>query len=682
MESVPGMRLDQEKDEIQGLQCVHSKAAETFYPNWDEHWTVNDLEDTDLSYRVFCNQDIRVQTFLDECKFLSAIQTDGQVTLLFTVGNKQKFPLCNKINCSKQTKCICFKQYKKLLEESEQNDDDSNYYWDRRSRQKPGMIDHFLESIPLDDHHRKHGYNFTKLEYPIKRCPEIQGKFLDRLDGVFNLPESIKPDYDDKAVCMHGDGYSPHDEKLIMMSPNLTVYTETSDRIFPIPTYGRPTVGQCKCVLQADTHHLLLWNMGSGKLIDYLFLHSHFHKMVSSGIAMNATFNSRKTVLSDIGVKSSLSYSTFLRACTGYAKMIQFRKEDFLCPSCGDSPNYIVCDGKTDGPTKRAVEHLQELDQAEDDPSVLCQGSLFQDRVFLFENKERKLVCKLLTDMVSYDDFLESEDITTDNGRMIVTLVERISQSWPDEELPKPYKQFLGNISKYSSVAGFMQVLSAQPLEFLDEFCQQSLDLRSAENSEKQRQVAAELPALWPNIISILNLEKSDYLPGDVSVIISKLIFIRRNTFLTAAVRSDDDYVKWEDSEQEHSTMFYPNWPIWRYPKKYEVRNVTDCDFCEKGFNKHNDFSFGVFSVGCLCPYNITMGYELMLCKESAHNIFRLLMCRDVNMHALQGVVFDFACGLDQYMLNREPVEFEYLRLLVDGAHWQVDISIVFYDGH
>ena len=159
--------------------------------------------------------------------------------------------------------------------------------------------------------------------------------------------------------------------------------------------------------------------------------------------------------------------------------------------------------------------------------------------------------------------------------------------------------------------------------------------------------------------------------------IISKLIWIRRNTFLTAAVRSDDDYVEWENQEQEHSTMFYPNWPIWRYPKKYEVRNVTDCDFCEKEFNKHNDFSFGVFSVGCMCPYNITMGYELMLCKESAHNIFRLLMCRDVNMHALKGVVFDFACGLDQYMLNREPVEFEYLRLLVDGAHWQVDIRII-----
>ena len=49
-----------------------------------------------------------------------------------------------------------------------------------------------------------------------------------------------------------------------------------------------------------------------------------------------------------------------------------------------------------------------------------------------------------------------------------------------------------------------------------------------------------------------------------------------------------------------------------------------------------------------------------MLCKESAHNIFCL------NMHELNRVVVDFACGLDQYILNREPREFEYLRLLVE----------------
>lgn len=379
------MRLDQSKEEMHSLQCVHSLGVDTFYSHWEDHCTVNDLEDRDASYRVFCNLDITVQTLLDEDRFLAAIQTDNQVTLQCTVGKKQKFPLCTEANCSKQTKCICYNKYKKLLDE--QGNDENSYYWDKRSRKKHVLIDHFLESIPLEVHHHKHDYNLHKLEYPIKRCPEMQDKFLSRLGGVFNLPESIKPEYDDAEVCQHDEKYSADDDKLLIMSPNLTVYTESSDRIYPIPTYGRPTVGECKCILQVYTHDLLLWNMGSGKLLDYLFLHNHFHKWVSSAIAMNGSFNSRERSFSDIGVHSSLSYSVFLRACTGYARMIQFRKEDFLCPSCGDSPNYIVCDGKTDGPTKRKLEHLQELDRAEDDESVLCQGSMHHVRVFLPQKK-------------------------------------------------------------------------------------------------------------------------------------------------------------------------------------------------------------------------------------------------------------------------------------------------------
>ena len=67
--------------------------------------------------------------------------------------------------------------------------------------------------------------------------------------------------------------------------------------------------------------------------------------------------------------------------------------------------------------------------------------------------------------------------------------------------------------------------------------------------------------------------------------------------------------VKWESPSELHPTQHYPNWPIFRYPKKYVVRNVTDCDFCTKSFNDHTDFSFGVFSVGCACKVNVTNGY-------------------------------------------------------------------------
>ena len=671
MESVRGMKLDQSKEELEDLKCVHSKVADKFFPNWDDHWTVADLEDTDESYKVFCNQDIQVQTICEEGRFLAAMQTDGEVTLLFTVGKKQKFPLCSRVNCSKQVKCICYRKYKKILQEGEDDDDDSSYYWDKRSTKKSNVVEHFLERKAAEDHRIKHGYNRTKFKFPIKRCPNLREKFVRRVNGSFDLPDKIIPTYDCQVHCQHDEEYSQEDDKLILISENIIVFTESCDRVFSIPSYGRPSAGNCKCVLQADTHDLLLWNVGSGQFIDYLFLHNHLQKMVISGIAMNATFNARLTSLNAIGMKSSLTYSLFLRACTGYAQMLEFEKEDFLCPDCGESPSYLVADGKTDGPTKRKLEHLHELDKAEGDDSVLCQGSHMKDRVFLTSNDERKLVCLLLTESISSDEFVESDVITTENGRMISTLVERACLSWPDE-LPPPYKRFIGNISKNSSVAGFLQVLSVESLDFLAEFCQQRLDLRLAINSETQKQVREEMPALWENVIDLLNLERTNYLPNDVSSIILKMIEIRKVTFQTAAVRDESDYVEWEDIQQEHPTQFYPNWVIYRYPKKYSVRNVADCDFCDKAFNKHKDFSFGVFSVGCVCSKNITYGYEIMLCQESAHNLFRLLMCRDVDLLSLKGIIFDNACGLDRYILNREPREFEYLRCLVDGAHWQV----------
>ena len=36
----------------------------------------------------------------------------------------------------------------------------------------------------------------------------------------------------------------------------------------------------------------------------------------------------------------------------------------------------------------------------------------------------------------------------------------------------------------------------------------------------------------------------------------------------------------------------------------------------------------------------------------------------------MDGVIYDFSCGLDNYILNREPLDFQYKRTLVDGAHW------------
>ena len=124
-----------------------------------------------------------------------------------------------------------------------------------------------------------------------------------------------------------------------------------------------------------------------------------------------------------------------------------------------------------------------------------------------FNSRESILYDIGVKSSLRYQQFVQSESISSPNGNLVVELAQRISLSSPDD-IPKPYKRLLGNICKISSVAGFLQILTSESLEILEEYCNQSLDLRSAEHAAKQKMIREEMPALWPNLIDILNLGK------------------------------------------------------------------------------------------------------------------------------------------------------------------------------
>ena len=50
---------------------------------------------------------------------------------------------------------------------------------------------------------------------------------------------------------------------------------------------------------------------------------------------------------------------------------------------------------------------------------------------------------------------------------------------------------------------------------------------------------------------------------------------------------------------------------------------------------------------------------------------FTLFVSLLVRISTFGGVTSYFACGLHQYLLNREPAQFEKVWFLVDGSHWQ-----------
>ena len=265
-------------------------------------------------------------------------------------------------------------------------------------------------------------------------------------------------------------------------------------------------------------------------------------------------------------------------ATTGFFRKLEFDwKKAFSCPCCGNSPKFFCMDGKEDiGPLKRKVQHLEELDRHPDDHEVLEQGSHFSKRVFLSAHKERQLACGLVTGTISVKEFLQSEDIKSENGELVRDLVKKIEEENP-LQIPEEYITFLSNISKPSSVPGLLQTTGPVPLSHLKHFCEKKLDLGSVSNKDKSRLLEKELPAFFPNLMKIKAKAGTQYLPDCVNTIVLKLLKIRDETFRNAPKRSDSDYFPWNGSNghADHPTMCYPTLPLFRYPKKYRVSGVA-----------------------------------------------------------------------------------------------------------
>ena len=340
------------------------------------------------------------------------------------------------------------------------------------------------------------------------------------------------PDYVEGLTCTkHGHEYSNCNDDLHQESPTLLLYSEMVERVFNTSVFSRPTIGQCNCRQQYDGTDILAWNLGQGRFIDFSILFSYLHKWHDSGMKIFAMWKSITNNAMFSGISCTLSYDDLHRSICGFMNNLEMDwKRAFSCPTHGSSPAWIVSDGKNLGPLKRRVNHLKELDRHETDESVLEQSTKFKDRVFLSEKKERVIVCQLITGDMPMLDFAEVSEITSPNGQLLVSLVRHIVEKFPDE-MPACYKSFIANVSKPTSVRGLLQVLSPEPLEYLEEYCKEVLDVRSHSSQHQLKVLDSSLPAIWPDLDEVCNIENSVFLPKPVSQIILRLLKIRYISF-------------------------------------------------------------------------------------------------------------------------------------------------------
>ena len=289
MSSVSTMTMDQSREDIESLLCLHSVAAAQRTGDWRDIWGLPAIDNDILSHKFEVGLDTKVKILLEDDLFLVAVQSGGFVYLIFTLSKKNKSPFCSK--CSMQ-KCKHYKQYVSYKNdqhnENVTSDNESNQSIDSlRSGSDAGtrkaQVDHYNELEPIEEYIKRYGYNLTNIVYPFTMDPDTRENWISRLNGEHHLPDEIIPEFIEGFECQHGSTYDPNDVNLVVFSSNVIIYTETSEKVYPVKTYARKTVGSCKCKQQAGTHKLLLWHLGRGKMIDYTFLSGYMQNMRCNG---------------------------------------------------------------------------------------------------------------------------------------------------------------------------------------------------------------------------------------------------------------------------------------------------------------------------------------------------------------------------------------------------------------
>ena len=254
------------------------------------------MEIQDECYKLRLNEHIEhvtLESDKEKGSFLALvrIKSKRKVSILSSINTRTIKPVC--INsCSTKKACKCFWQYKKLVKaelaaQYEGEEIEIEHYWDRRKTTK-GVPNHYEEDEEV--HHNK-----TQFIFPIKNDPYLHIKFQEKQRGNLEIPSKIIPKYSEEYKCKHDNTFIMNEDALIQISNRIIIYNALSEETFDsIIMYGRRSSGTCKCVQQPDTHDLLLWNLGGGRLIDYEYVVSSLHQWYAG-----QPFSSQVSALTD-----------------------------------------------------------------------------------------------------------------------------------------------------------------------------------------------------------------------------------------------------------------------------------------------------------------------------------------------------------------------------------------------
>ena len=291
------------------------------------------------------------------------------------------------------------------------------------------------------------------------------------------------------------------------------------------------------------------------------------------------------------------------------------------------------------------------------------KGSKHKDRVLINDPKARSLLMKYTSVSSDRKKLLNQPGITRSEFKSLkaslrkngfASLVDLLSRLHTTTarvlKCPNEYRVFLSEIARNSPACGLLQparIYFEEVIAILKKIAESKLDICDSRNSHQLHILQTNAPVI-ADFLCVCPMI-SDKLPDEICGIILHIISKQENAY---SIPSNP--VTSYAAASPTQTSFFPAWPKVRGAAKYAAdSNSTphDLDSCRKTSYGHPSLTPGIFTV--YCPHGVCYRYEIMHRCESPRHPFEIFTTHlPVPPHT---IIYDNACTLHAYSLNREP---------------------------
>jgi len=528
--------------------------------------------------------------------------------------------------------------------------------------------------LDLEEHFTEESI-FTSVSY--KSIPYPLPKYLrllhDRHEmGKYEFPLHLIPSVDESLTCVHGNTYKVNDpvSSNWISRKNVTIYKEavTIEDVHRT-VYYRPTSGKCKCRQEYDGQEDLLFNLDGKHMFYYGFLLQYLHLLLEGRNPLMAFYRSSCKSFYIQSESKPVQVKLLRQAWNAFARLLDIDwKESFKCHMCGLAPQTIICDGTSIGFRKDLASTV--LPGTATDEKTVVKGSEHADRVLLKSLKSRELLlkysgyskqrqCLSSNSGLTLAEFSQLQNLCRKEGcNELSELISHLSAGQNPKVSPAEYKEFFSELSRCSPVCGTFQIAgNLQALEAIEKVCT-GQNIKHPSKLSYLKAIQEHAPLLADVLLNC-----SYPLPKQF------LDFLKLLILYVSAPFGKEDPVFCEGGT-ESKLSYFPNHPQVRGVRKYASDSKIMCqqsDSCRKYASYHPTLMPGIFTL--YCPHGTCYGFEVMRSHESPRIPFQIFLTRFLEPPKL--IVYDNACKLHLYSLNREPDHFKFTKFLIDRFHWK-----------